>query len=315
MKTVTSSKIAVIALAAVLITAAQGTIFSAQVSATEQKSDFSIGISPSKMAIDLTPGETFDGEYTVFNNGLNAYDFRAFATPYSRVGEDYENDFITETNFNKLANWISLEQDTFHLTPGEEVVVRFSIDVPNSAAGGQYAALINRIEDDASDGGVIAIKQVGLTITSKIDGELNYCGEVISAHVPMWQWSSPITASATISNCGNIDFRPRVVYEVQSLFGQTVYSSMNSEAESFLMPETEHGFKAKWDNPEWKNQPIIGIYKVKQTIQFLTQDTTREYLIILCPPWLLIVALLAVIGIVISIVLKVKQPKRGRRQL
>jgi hypothetical protein len=273
---------------------------------------YSIGISPDKLRLDLAPDSVYEGQYLVFNNGDTPYDFEVIAVPYGKTSDPdiYENDFFTETNYNKIAQWISLDTSTFHLEPKSEVTVDFAITVPKNAAGGQYAALVNRITSGESSG-ISAVNQIGLIIYSTIDGDINHCGELTAIDIPFWQ-SEALTASATIKNCGNTDFRPKISYKIESLFGGTLYDNAAAADDSFLMPESEHKIMAKWDDPKWANRPWIGAFWVSQTVKFLDHDTTTRSFVIICPQWALIVIILALSGLIIGIFLSIRAKKHKR---
>jgi hypothetical protein len=272
---------------------------SADVSAypVDESVDYSIGVNPAKLDFEIKPGMEYNGEYKIFNRGAKAYTAKIIITPHSVVNDTYEQDFVTESKYNSIRDWVKLERDSFYLESGAEALVKFHISVPKDAkGGGQYMSFVNRI-DPGKASGVTAVKQIGLIAAVKVNGEgINLCGNVIEHRVSWWQSSSPLESSAHIENCGNIDFDATGKIKVENWLGGGVLYESPKPGTLYLRPETTRRMQL-----DWEGAPIFGLFLVTQDITVGDETFSVRKFVILCPVWLSVCIIAAVLLIITAV--------------
>ena len=121
-------------------------------------------VTPMSQRISLEAGETAEGSISVINpnDSVDDLKYKAYVAPYSVVGEGYEADLTTDSKYNMIKDWITIENPTGTIEPNKTGEIKFKIKVPGSApAGGQYEAIIITRDDDttSSENGV-AVKDI-----------------------------------------------------------------------------------------------------------------------------------------------------------
>ena len=63
-------------------------------------------VSPMSQDIFLKPGETYEGSITVANpaDATENFYFKVSIYPYSVSGENYAQDFLTQSNWSRITN-------------------------------------------------------------------------------------------------------------------------------------------------------------------------------------------------------------------
>ena len=258
----------------------------------------------------MKPGTTHEKVFKVQNTGSKVLKYELSVSPYNVSGEEYQQSFSTETQYNEITKWISFSQDSGEVEPGKQDEITVTIKVPNDVpAVGQYAAIMARIVNDkeASDGSAIsALSQVGVIVYSSVDGNTRIDGSVVENKVPSFMFAPPITASSVVENTGNIHGEATYVLQVYSLFGNDeVYTNEESPETRIIMPETRRLNTLSWDGA-----PQLGVFRVKQTVKFLDQESVTEKIVFICPLWFLFVILVIIFLAIFWIVSRA----RGRKE-
>ncbi len=286
----------------VLLAILSGLGLLAQPAAAVSSKDVAIALSPSNQTISLTPGQEYRGKITVVNIGTVAYDFSLLTTPYQVDSETYDLNFNTNNVYTQLYTWISFPQTIYHIEPGQTIEAEFIVNVPASAAGGgQYATVMVRAEGISDAGSAVqVVPQVASLIYGRVNGpEMMPEGEVAEQTIPGFVLSGPLTASETVYNTGNVDFKVYHALTVTDFFsGDEIFNADTRDANgnkigsstSVVLPGT-----SRQQTLTWENTPKIGIVKVKQTVMFLEEEVNTEQIVIFCPLWLI----LSVVGLII----------------
>lgn len=280
-------------------------------------------ISPPREKMILMPGDTFEGSVDVANSATAEKDLK-----YSvRVGSfglkeddngntDYNyTDVDTVTSYNQIMNWIELEKTSGVVAPNEVDTVPYKIKVPADApAGGQYASIIvrNDTEDDTENKGMAiqSVVEFAVSILADVAGETRDEGKVIDNNIPSFVLNSPLVASSTVRNDGNVHTDASYILQVWPLFSdEEVCTNEEEPTTSLIMPETERY------HAEECSLPAIGIFRAKQTVKIFNDTSIVERTIIICPIWLLFIILFVIIGLIIWIFMKISgKGKRKSRQ-
>ncbi len=289
----------------------------APVSALEA-GDVVVRVNPAEQKITLEPGTILTGGVKVQNIGRKAFTFRPLTAPYWVKGDDYLPDFATETAYTKMHNWISFEQEEYHLEPGTEVEVPFRVRVPQDIpGGGQYAAIIFETRDSVDEQQSFqAVNRVASLLYAKVKGETRESGQITSQSLPSFFLGKPISADITIHNDGNLDFPVTHTLSVNDFFtGRSLLDPMNDDPHeerpgysyAVILPDT-----SRLNTLTWDGSPRFGLFRVRETASFLDREEVFERVVFVCPIWLLALVIFFIVLAVIWIILRIVSRKKKR---
>ena len=273
-------------------------------------------VTPMSQRISLEAGETVEGSISVINpnDSVDDLKYKAYVAPYSVVGEGYEADLTTDSKYNMIKDWITIENPTGTIEPNKTGEIKFKIKVPGSApAGGQYAAIIITRDDDTttSENGVAVkdIFEMASLIYANVNGETVHKGEILSNDIPGFVASAPITVGAMISNEGNTHENATVIIKATNFFTGDVIVEGDAEENYYseiIMPDTTRYVTREIS----EGLPLLGVVKVEQTIYYQGSSDVAESNVIICPIWFLLLVFLTIAAIIGSIVMMVRKHRK-----
>jgi len=276
----------------------------------EEVPEYRIQVSPAKMELDLEPGEKVSKKFKIQNTGTKDFGFELSTGPFSVVDENYTQDLNLVTKYNDMKDWITFSETEGTVEAGKSVEVTATVTVPKDVpSGGQYAVILAKmiepVNEDAS--GIIPEKQVGMLVYAKnIDGNTRREGGILENKVPSFMFAPPVSATSIVENTGNVHMEAGYVLQVYPLFGgEEVYTNEENPTTLIILPETR-----RLNTMTWEGSPQLGIFKVKQTVKFLGQDSVTEKVVFICPIWFLLIILALIFLVVFWIVSRV----RGRKE-
>ncbi len=195
-----------------------------------------ITLSPTKQRVDISPGATTKGTFTIRNTGKTPFSFKVYAAPYTVTSDaNYTPGFTQETPRTQINRWISFAKTAYLLQPDASVEVPYSITVPTSIpAGSQYAAIFAET-DGQNAGSVITKKRVGMLVYAKPKGTTKSSGNVDFNTISPIIIGSLLTSTAKVTNTGNTDFDTTVRLEQKTVFGG---NNQTTEQIRTVLPET-----------------------------------------------------------------------------
>ena len=268
----------------------------------------SFSVSPMTHKIFLKPGEIYHGRILVANPLASTEDFYYKATlhPYS-VNDNNGLDFETQTDWSKIINWITLENETGMLKPNDMKEINFTITVPeNPPSGGQYAmiAVTQDTEKAFSSGsGVSNVYEMASLIYAEIEGETVHDCTVLENSAIGFVSSGVPTVTMRLSNRGNIH---ETAYSKLSsknvITGETIdYTREYDDGlQTLVMPTSERTVER-----ELENLPQLGIFEITQEVKCLDDVSTVSTLMVICPIWFMVlsaVLLASIIGTIFGVV-------------
>lgn len=265
-----------------------------------------IGISPYKTTLEIEPGKTYDGQFRVSNVGEVDFEYELSVAPYSVIDENYTADFVTVNDYTRIAEWITFEGKDVKgkLAPHTASdYITYTIKVPeNIPAGSQFAIIKATALNDPNQSEGFAIQNVtsaGMILYANTKGASTRPGaKIISNKIPAFLSAGPLNATSLVENYGNVFAEVKYTLEVRSIFGgDPIYTNATSDDEavtSMLLPETK-----RFNTQTWSNVPFFGIFKVRQAISVFDQNSDIEQIVIVCPFWLIIVVIVAIVAIVV----------------
>lgn len=277
------------------------------VAAAEQRD--SITLSPAAKRLQLEAGSTTNDSFIVVNDGDTSYDFTVYTAPYSVKGEQYEQDFTTQTGNGDAYKWVSFPQSKWHIEAGQKVTVPFTVRVgAGIPAGGHYGTIFveTMVLPNGDETGVARKKRLGLILYTNVKGETQTVGKVKSLLLDFFQPAAPIKSETVVENTGKTDFNAVSRMTVKDLFGQEKFST---SSENIILPSTTRRTELAWDNSPW-----IGLFRVSVQSQLLNENKTTESIVLVVPRWLLLV-----VGILVLVgganVLRDKRKHTPRRRI
>ena len=273
-------------------------------------------VTPMSNKVTLDAGDSYEGDIIVANpaNATNDFAYKVSVSSYAVKGESYEADFLTESERSQVVDWIKIENPTGVLKPNETVKVHYKVKVPlNAPAGGQYAAfLISSDADNSATEGfsVKNIFEMASILYVRINGDLEHVGEILSNNVPGFATKVPVEVSSSFKNDGNIHEVASIGLEVSS-FSNKIYPGAEESGivEEVIMPGT-----TRLVTRNIEGISPLGIYDVTQTIKYMGETSINHQVIIACPLWFMLLALLTVAAIIVTLVQSAKR-RRNKKQV
>ena len=307
-----------------LVVVMVGLLFGAMnVSAVDGDGGVVMTISPPRQDIVLVPGEVYEGTLLVSNSANASKDLKYSATIGSfgldkdeNGNTDYNStDVDTITEYNQIMEWMKLDKDHGSVAPNSTDTITFTITVPEDApAGGQYATIIvqDDTEKDSGAEGNIVIENVvrfAASIIANVAVETRNEGSILENNIPAFMFNNKLAATSTVQNTGNVHTKASYVLQVWPLIGdEEICTNEEKPTEHTVMPGTER------INAEECNLPMIGIFRVKQTVKIFGETSVAERMVVVCPLWLLFIIIFAIVALVIWLVTKSRSRKTRSKE-
>jgi len=243
-----------------------------------------IGISPTKLTVDASPGETLTGKFTVTNPGTTPVEYRVYVKDLSIRNEDYEKDFEPIAGAVSPVSWFKVPSTVASLAPNEQKELDYSIAVPKDAVPRGYYAVIfaETVPPKAAATGVARVKRVGSLAYVTVKGASVEKGELLGFAVPGWQSKRPIKSTVRVQNEGNVHFEATGNVRLKDILGRTV---SQTDISGTILPATIRKFR-----PELKLAQPFGLYRVEGDVTFLGKTTPldSEWVMVGSPFWMVL---------------------------
>ncbi len=271
-------------------------------------------VTPTNQKIELVAGETYTGSITVANptNAVKDFAYSVSVAPYNVTGENYSADLETVSSRSNIINWISIPEPKGVLAPNEMREVKFTITVPEDAAGGgQYAAILvgSDAETAKKEGFAIQnIYEIASVIYADVEGDTVHEGEVLDNYIPGFSFVTPVKVSTTIRNDGNTHETAQVYIRIKNaVTGESIYPQAGESGgiEEVIMPET-----TRYIAQDIEVLAPLGVYNVTQAVTYLDETSIYKQTLIVCPLWFLLLMIVTISAIVASIIRAIIKHKR-----
>lgn len=268
----------------------------------------SITASPAQVRYSIDPGGKLNGSVKILNQGTVGYDFGVDSEDFSIQNEDYDKSFKLPENALDAGRWFNFPRTTFHLEPGQSVVVPFTVVVPPTASpGGHYAVLFAQTKPSTAPEvtGVITKKRVGSLFYITVNGPLQQEGSIASWQSNFWQISAPLASTLRMQNSGNVHFDSHAQVTVTDILGN---KKAAIDTTLIVLPETIRRIELNWDKA-----PKFGLFKVSGQVEYLGKNEALKphYVLMLSLQYFFVMFGLIVILIALAVFNRRKQ--HGRR--
>ena len=272
-------------------------------------------VSPMSQFISLTPGQTYSGSIKVTNPSSSSTDlsYSATVTPYSVIGQEYQADLATVSNFSQIVDWVDITTPTGTIAPNSSAEIPFTIIVPDNApAGGQYATIVISQSSAAADDTISNVVGMASIIYADVAGETTHSGEILDTSMPGFSFTSPVPISATITNTGNVHETAYVTLSiVNNITGERIFP-VKDQPDTFsevVMPDSTRLIVRQLEN-----LPALGVVSVTQTINYNGTESTFSSILVLCPVWFLALVLFTTFSIVFTIIFRIHSRRKRKNQ-
>lgn len=280
-----------------------------------------ISLSPLNQVITLNAGEAFRSSFRISNPSSNEYDFKYTISPSPfYVDEGYNIYYDDYKDLNQIVKWVTVDDDSGVLHPGDTKEIHYTINTPvNAPAGGQYLAIVvNGIPNDADslDGSdsigtqLTESMNMAYIVYAEIAGTTTRQGEVESVDVTSFLLSGNISGSSVVKNTGNIHGTAKYTLQVFPLFSnEEVFTNEEDPDGALILPDRTY-----YNETVWEQTPTVGIFNVIYTVDFEGVTTQVSKMVIICPIWLLFIIIFAIIMIVFYFIIKTKNRKKASQK-
>ena len=271
-------------------------------------------VSPMSQFISLTPGEVYHGTINVANPSGSTADleYSARVTPYNVIGQDYQADLATVSNFSQMVDWITIDTPTGTVAPNSTAEVPFTITVPaNAPAGGQYATIVvsqSSPTDSSTVGSTVGMASI---IYADVAGETTHSGEVLDTSVPGFSFVTPVSIATTITNTGNVHETASVKLSVvNNVTGECIFpkSDQPDTFSEVIMPSSTRLLVRQLDG-----LPALGAVQVTQTVTYNGTDTSFSGVLVLCPVWFLALIAFTIFSIIFALVFRARSRRKSHQ--
>ncbi len=269
-------------------------------------------ISPMSQFVSLTPGQTYSGSIKVVNPSGSTTDleFSARVTPYSVIGQEYQADLATVSNFSQIVDWVQLDTPTGTIAPNSTAEIPFTITVPADApAGGQYATIVVS-QSSAVDNSISSIVGMASIIYADVAGETTHSGEVLDTSMPGFSFVTPVSIATTITNTGNVHETASVKLSVvNNVTGERIFpkSDQPDTFSEVIMPSSTRLLVRQLEG-----LPALGAVQVTQTVTYDGTESTFSGTLVLCPLWFIAIVAFTIFSIIFMLVFRARSRKQHK---
>lgn len=267
-------------------------------------------ISPASNSIELGNGESYSGEMSVRNSTDSDMKVKMSVGSYSIENSNYNSpNYDKESKYSVIRDWIRLDKTDFTLASGQSTIVTYTVVVPdNPPAGTQYATIFaSTTPDDKPEGsGITATSRIGMVLSAYMkDGETIEQASIQNEKIAGYQPTSPLKASFSVKNEGNVGADVTYSMTVKSAINGTEVYKSDTESSS-IYPESTRNFNINWDGVG------IGFYNVEMNINLNGTNHTIKKLVCTIPIWIIILIIVAIISLIAYAVINYRMRKDAK---
>ena len=111
-----------------------------------------------------------------------------------------------------------------------------------------------------------------------------------------------------VKNNGNVHAEAKYTLQVWPLFSdEEICTNEEAPENSLVLPNTQKYYSQEC------NLPMVGIFRAKQVVKIIGEESIVEKTIIVCPLWLLFVVIFGIVLLIAWIIAKTKKRKDSGR--
>lgn len=272
-------------LSVVAIGVSAAAVYSYTVEQNNEPNQGVFAISPSRVEVEVEPGQTVTQRIIVANRLGRPAKFLVSVEAF--VGSQDPDGGVVFSGSNSplsATSWLKPELSEFTLQEGERIFFNIDVNAPSDASpGGHYGAVFFESQPlDSGDQGanVKLITRVGSLLLINVKGLVNEQGRITQFTTKKFKTKGPIDFDLIFSNYGNTHQAPHGFIEIKNIFG-TVVGKVPVEA-WYVLPDSQRRKQVSWEK-EW----LWGYYTATAKITHgrttvSTEQATINFIIL---PW------------------------------
>jgi len=215
------------------------------------RNTLALTISPPIKEFTADPGTEFSDVIKLINDEDNEKIFFATIESFRTKGERGEPEFFQTTDETQLSTWITLEQTSVTLKPGEKKEIKYKVSVPEKAStGGHYAAIFwsSQVPEDTGITGVGVVTKIGSLLLVRVSGEIREEMKLIDFSTPSELYNRlPVKFAIGFENNGNIHLKPRGDIKIEpTILGIGKGEVTVNTEEGNVLPKSIRRFESTW---------------------------------------------------------------------
>jgi hypothetical protein len=284
----------------------------------------SIGTAPTNEKLQLEPGETYSGEFTVWNLEESATTYYIYVSSFRQIQNQpgsaiYLSKEEDAKNPYSASSWITVNETSLDLIPNRNVTVDYIITVPQEVTPGEYSAEIYFSSEEETQENVTATFSVlssGIPILITIGDDYAESAEILDFYSLKKIYEKPnfTTIITRIQNLGDTHITPKGDIIFTNIFKKEVGRIPFNAQDQSILRDNSGTYESNWDLEKYINNKQIALGPITASTQiyyrhnnpgFSVLDATTTFWII---PWkLIIVILLAIIVIYVTLTVRKKR--------
>jgi hypothetical protein len=224
----------------------------------------SLNVWPPRVDLNVTPGESRTGLINVNNRGLERV--QVFCQINDVSMDRYGNLLYPEggTSATSCEPWMSVNPENFFLSQGTSQQVRYTLKVPENAAGTYLASAFfqTKPQEGGKGTGSRLSARLGVLFILTVSNTGFKDGELSALAMSSSTKENAAQVELGFLNKGNILIRPKGTIEIKTEEGFTVSKVLLNEENQAVLPRSERVFRIPLSDIK------SGIYNLFATVDF-----------------------------------------------
>ena len=218
----------------------------------------SMRVTPAILEDLVEPGEIIKKEIKVVNYSDGPVTMYAYIMDFKAADESGKAELIAPNteDGNYLSSWLDITGEAIEFNVGQERVISFVINVPESVGpGGYYGAVVFGTEppkvraDGGEKGAAVSISQhTASLILLQVAGDVDENAIIKEFNANKRFYTTPFEVDfyTKIKNLGNVHIKPRGIIETRNMLGKKVSVITINDDGGNILPESERVFRNSW---------------------------------------------------------------------
>lgn len=281
-----------------------------------------VSLTPTRFEIRGNPGETLTEEILVTNETSATETLYPSFSNFQAQGESGSPAFVEPQN--DLGTWMVTGEPFLKLSPGQQKVVPFTVNIPkNAEPGGHFAVIFWGNSPTGSNNGVSVGAKTGVLVLLSVNGDVKEEAGLLNFNTIDKQFfynTLPVSFEYRFKNDGGDRIKPTGEITIRdTVFFPAEYLDANP-AEGNVLPNSTRKIKVDWvkyERPsdytvpnnifkkffsdayfEWKNF-AVGLYSANLNVAYGAQDAhVKKTVFFFVFPWQLLIVLFLIFIII-----------------
>lgn len=288
----------------------------------------SIGTAPTNEKLQLDPGETYEGEFTLWNLEESTATYYVQVSSFRQIQNQpgsaiYLSKEEDSKNPYSASNWVNIEQTELELVPNRNITVGYTITVPEEITLGEYSVEIYFTSEEAEKQDVTATYSVlnsGIPILITVGDEYSESAEILDFYSTKKIYEKPnfTTLITRIQNLGDTHITPKGDIVLKNIFNKEVGRIQFNSSDQSILRDNSGIYESTWDLDRYISNKQLAIGPITAETLILYRRNNPGFAVLSASttfwiiPWkLLILILLAIIITYVVLTLRKKRKDKS----